>query len=81
VARGWESKQVEDQQAEAGRNSPKAGRALSPTEAAQAREKENLRLSRKRVLQQMEAGTNSRHRELLRLELAALDQKLRNLDN
>jgi len=80
VARGWESKQVEDQQAEAGRHSPKTGRALSPSEAALLREKENLRLSKKRVLQQMEASTNARHRQMLSLELEALDQKLRSLD-
>ncbi len=80
VARGWESKQVEDQQAEAGRQSQKSGRPMSPSEAAGVRAKESLRLSRQRVLQQMEASTNPRHRELLELELKALDQKLRNLN-
>lgn len=80
VARGWESKQVEDQQAEAGRRTQKVGRPITASEAARQREKESLRLSRQRVLQQMESSTNSRHRELLRLELDALDQKIGNLD-
>ena len=80
MARGWESKQIEDQQAEAGRPSRKAGRAMTPGEAARQREKENLQLSRKRVLQQMGASTNPRHRDLLKLELDALDQELRHLD-
>ena len=79
VARGWESKQIEDQQAEAGRSSLKSGKPLTPSEAARLRAKESLRLSRQRVMQQMEASSNPRHRELLKLELDALDQKLRDL--
>jgi hypothetical protein len=80
VARGWESKQIEDQQAEAGRSSLRSGQPMTPSEAARLRAKESLRLSRQRVVQQMAASTNPRHRELLELELNALDQKLRNLD-
>jgi hypothetical protein len=80
VARGWESKQIEDQQAEAGRSSVKSGQPMTPNDAARQRAKESLRLSRQRVLQQLEASTNPRHRELLELELNALEEKLRNLN-
>jgi len=80
VARGWESKNVEDQQAEAGRQPAEHRAHFSQSEAARLREIDNLRLSRKRVVQQMEEATSSRHLELLQLELAALDEKLRAFD-
>jgi len=76
VARGWESKSVEAQQAEAGEKSVKSRPKMSPQEAAVWREKENLRLSRQRVLQQLEASQNPRHRKLLEDALADLDEKL-----
>lgn len=80
VARGWESKNVEDQQAEAGRQPAKHRAPLSRSEAARLREMDSLRLSRNRVVQQMEASTSTRHRALLQLELDALDEKLRAFD-
>ena len=79
VARGWESKSVEAQQAEASEKSAKSRPKLSPEAAALLRTRENLRLSRQRVLQQLEATQNSRHRKLLEDELADLDQKLSRL--
>lgn len=79
MARGWESKQIEDQQAEAGRSQAKSGRPMTPAEAAQSRQRGNLVLSRKRVLEQIETTVNPRHRELLQLELEALDRQLRDL--
>jgi hypothetical protein len=78
MARGWESKSVEAQQAEAMEKSAKPRSPISPEEAAHSREKENLRLARQRVLQQLEASTNPRHRKLLQDSLADLDEKLSN---
>ena len=78
VARGWESKSVEAQQAEAGEKSAKPRRVMSPGEAARWREIESLRLSRQAVLQQLESSQNPRHRKLLENSLAALDEKLKN---
>ncbi len=49
---------------------------MSREEAALFREKESLRLSREKVLQEMEASSNPRHRKLLQDALADLDQKL-----
>jgi hypothetical protein len=80
VARGWESKSVEAQQADAGDKAASSGPRMSAAEAARWREKENLRLSRQRVLQQMEASRNPRHRQLLQDALADLDEKLRGLE-
>ena len=76
VARGWESKSVEAQQAEAGEQSSPRRPKMSRVEAALFREKESLRLSREKVLQEMEASSNPRHRKLLQDALADLDQKL-----
>lgn len=81
VARGWESKSVEAQQAEAGEKSAEYRPRMSPEEATHWREKENLRLCRQRVLQQMEASQNQRHLQLLQDALADLDEKLSRLEN
>src|SRR5271169_6013556 len=56
VARGWESKSVEAQQAEASDKSVRRGPAMSADEAARWRGKENLRLARQRVLQQLDGS-------------------------
>jgi len=81
MARGWESKSVEAQQAEANDKSAKSGPPMSPEEAARWREKESLRLSRQRVLQQLEASQNSRHRRMLQDSLTDLEEKLSRLEN
>ncbi|MGA2346981.1 MAG: hypothetical protein ABSF93_13300 [Candidatus Sulfotelmatobacter sp.] len=76
MARGWESKSVEAQQAEASEKSSRRPAPMSAEEAARWREKESLRLSRQRVLQQLEATQNPRHRKLLEDTLADLEEKL-----
>jgi hypothetical protein len=79
MARGWESKSVEAQQAEASDKSSHNRPPMSAEEAARWREKESLRLARQRVLQQLEASTNPRHRKTLQASLADLDEKLSRL--
>ena len=76
MARGWESKSVEAQQAEANDKSANVRPAMSADEAARWREKESLRLARQRVLQQLQVSQNPRHRKLLEDALADLDEKL-----
>jgi hypothetical protein len=76
MARGWESKSVEAQQAEADEKSSKPKLKLTAEAAVRQREQETLRLSRQRVLQQLEASQNPRHRKLLEQELADLDEKI-----
>jgi coproporphyrinogen III oxidase-like Fe-S oxidoreductase len=76
MARGWESKSVEAQQAEAGEKSTISRRMLSPEEAERARKMESLRLSRQRVFQELEKSHNPRHRKLLEVELAELEDRL-----
>lgn len=81
MARGWESKSVEAQQAEAAEQSGKPHRKLSEPEAAILRQGETLRLSRQRVLKQLETSSNPRHRKLLQDSLADLENKLSRLEN
>ena len=80
MARGWESKSVEAQQAEATDKTAPSRPKLTQAEAARARERESLRLSRQRVLQQLESSQNPRHRSVLQEALAELNQKLKQLD-
>jgi hypothetical protein len=79
MARGWESKSVESQQADVRDKSDKAKLKLSPEAATRLRERGTLSLSRKRVLQQLGSAQNPRHRQLLQDELADLDRKLSRL--
>jgi hypothetical protein len=76
MARGWESKSVEAQQADANETPSEPRVRLSPEQAARQREKEGLRLSRQRIVQQLAASQNPRHRIILEEALAELDQKL-----
>jgi hypothetical protein len=79
MARGWESKSVEAQQAEATDKSTSRRPRLTAEAAARLRELEGVRLARQRVLQQIEISLNPRHRQQLQDELSALDQKLKEL--
>ena len=81
VARGWESKSVEDQIASFAsehRGVPEVH--LSPDQIERQRQKEGLLLSRKRVLHDIEQSHNPRHVKLLQESLAYLDAKLTALD-
>jgi hypothetical protein len=79
MARGWESKSVESQQAEALDKAAKPRIQLSPEGAARVRDIEKLRLSRQQILHQLESAQNPRHRKMLEDALADLDKKLKTL--
>lgn len=82
MARGWESKSIEDQQAQATQEDSRKARArLTPEEAARQRRVESLRLARTRILQQLQGVANDRHRATLQAALAELDRQLLNLKN
>jgi hypothetical protein len=83
MARGWESKSVEAQIESAEERSTRrlAGRVELDAAAIElSRKRENLGLSRTRVLHELETSKNPRYVLLLNRELAALDEKLRNLN-
>ncbi len=79
MARGWESKSVEEQQAQAISAPKPAKPPLTPAQMASQRRKQSLILSRQRVLQQLEAAQNPRHRDMLQSALADLDMQLARL--
>jgi hypothetical protein len=79
MARGWESKSVEEQQAEAVNLTPRNQPPVTPEQAARLRQKQGLTLSRQRVLQQMERARNPAHRQMLEKALADLDAQLAQL--
>jgi len=76
VARGWESKSVEEQQAQATAKAIPAKPPLTSGEIASARRRQGLMMSRNHVLQQLEAARSPRHREILQNALAELDRQL-----
>jgi hypothetical protein len=79
MARGWESKSVEDQQAEAARNKPAPKTQLTPAQVVCERELQGLRLSRARVLHQLDAARDPRLRLMLQEALAELDRRIQAL--
>ncbi|MGA8153570.1 MAG: hypothetical protein WB952_21645 [Terriglobales bacterium] len=79
MARGWESKSVEEQQAQAASPSKPLGPPLSAADLDRKRAREQLALSRQHVLGQLDSATNSRHREMLQAALADLDARLARL--
>ncbi len=77
MARGWESKSVESQIADAGGEQRRGG---MPAEERQRRAKRHgLELSRTRVLQELEATTSPVRRSALESALAFLDGELTKL--
>lgn len=77
MARGWESKSVEQQLDEAEAAKSAKGERLSPQDVERARRAEALRLARARVLQQLEASTSQRYTEMLQRQLEAIDGELK----
>ena len=80
MARGWESKGVEEQQAEHGTTAMQAKPSRSLEQIARARRLDDLKLRRRHVLRQLEAAQIARHRQLLEDTLSYLDDQIRNLE-
>lgn len=76
MARGWESKSVEQQQEQATSAAPEKRVQLTPEQIAAEQKRRGWQMSRQRVLQQLEVASNPRHRELLEKTLADLERKL-----
>jgi hypothetical protein len=76
MARGWESKSVEQQQEEMSAQRETARAPLSLAEQQRNRKREGLLLSRERLTQQLQAATNPRHRQMLEQAIAELDSQL-----
>lgn len=82
MARGWESKSVEEQMdAAESRKAAAAQPRLSEAQLRVQRERESLELSRGRILRELEAARHPRHREQLSQALSFLDEQLSKLKN
>ena len=77
MARGWESKSVEAQ-IEEGKQRAEQVHVPSPSPESRAREHhlESLRLSRSRLLDQLDRATLPAHREVLQNGLRAIEKEL-----
>jgi len=78
MARGWESKAVEEQQS-AANTQVESKQRLTPQQAAQKQERDALTLSRRHVLQQLQEVQHPRHRQMLETALSELDGRLARL--
>jgi hypothetical protein len=79
MARGWESKAIEDQMEEAARERQGAGSgkpAPTPETLERERRREALRLSRSRIIEQIARARSEAHRRLLSRSLDAIDEQL-----
>jgi hypothetical protein len=76
MARGWESKSVEQQQEERLEQPKGSHPVVSAHQRERNRKREGLALSRKRLAQQLETARNPRHRQILEAALADLDRQL-----
>ena len=82
MARGWESKSVEDQVADA--EAAKDDRAklhLSAQERVRENQRQNLLLSRTQIMGRLKATTNAQYRAQLEQALKHLEAQLRELEN
>ncbi len=80
MARGWESKSVEQQQEEFA-SKGKGKLPLSSGQIAAERERNGIELSRQHILQRLQVACNPRHRQMLEAALAELDRRLTDSDN
>jgi hypothetical protein len=80
MARGWESKSIEQQQEEMAERHKAAHAAtstpISASEQQRNRKREGLLLSRQRLTQQLQSACNPRHRQMLEQSIAELDKQL-----
>jgi len=77
MARGWESKSVEDQQAEFAKPTQQGGKKIrTPEDVARLQRIQALKLAIANVRSQMEKAQNERYKELLAKELQHLEAEL-----
>jgi ribosomal protein L20 len=80
MARGWESKSVEEQQAEFTKNSESNDGTLPKEDKARVTERRRLQLARVNVANQLNIAQNPRYVDLLTRELEELDRKISSLN-
>ena len=82
MARGWESKSVEDQIGDAqARKDERSKPFLSPAEREQQTRKQSLLLSRSQILSRLKVAGNARYRAQLKAALKHVEMQLKELDS
>jgi hypothetical protein len=79
MARGWESKSVEEQQAESAVARDTSRPMLTTGQLARQEREQRLQLARTHITQQLQRTQNPRYRKVLENALADLDAKLASL--
>lgn len=77
MARGWESKSVEDQQAERDRHEPAA--PVVPQDPARVAHRRTLELALARAQADLKTARHPAHREMLETAIRAIDEQIRRL--
>ena len=82
MARGWESKSIEEQQVTAAEDKEhdRAKQASTAFEIERRKQKDGLLLERARIVRQIEGGHKRRYLELLERALAHVEKELSNLE-
>jgi hypothetical protein len=75
MARGWESKSVEAQQADRERDEPLPA-PVSPAEAARIARRTTLEMARVRAVEDLRVARVPAHRAMLEAAIAAIDAQL-----
>jgi hypothetical protein len=76
MARGWESKSIEEQMAAAAERQTSSAPPRSAREREIAAERATLELSRRKVLSDLAKARDGRHREALQQALRFLDARI-----
>ncbi len=76
MARGWESKSVEQQQEEMAEQRQSSRTPISPAEQQRNRKRDGLILSRGHLADQLRVASSPRHRQMLEQAIAELDSQL-----
>jgi hypothetical protein len=77
MARGWESKSVEDQIEEARRSQGDAeGHVQSPEERERERKIESLMLERSRLTEQLHRARSEAYQRMIRQSLKAIEEEI-----
>jgi hypothetical protein len=79
MARGWESKSVEEQQTEFSKSSASTNQKVPQEDKVKTAERRRLQLARTNVSNQLKLAQNPRYIELLTRELEDLDRKISSL--
>lgn len=81
MARGWESKSVEEQQQEASAAKDLRGeRQVTAQQRQRQSQKQSLLLSRAQTVTRLKSATNPRYRAQLELALRHLDEQIKQLE-